>query len=81
MLFARYGSAGGHPVMAKAVVRLADWQADHPFADDRDLERGVLSALRRAGIGAPAPRTLYEHEPDDDGEGEEERELEPRRRG
>jgi nanoRNase/pAp phosphatase (c-di-AMP/oligoRNAs hydrolase) len=45
--FGRYGSAGGHPVMAKAVLKLAEWRADHPFSDDRQLERTVSRALRR----------------------------------
>lgn len=53
--FLRYGSAGGHPVMAKAVVRLDAWRADHSFSDERGLERTVLRALRRA-LAAPLTR-------------------------
>lgn len=49
--FARYGSAGGHPVMAKAVMELTAWRRAHPFANERGLERTVLRALRRA-LGA-----------------------------
>lgn len=45
--FAAYGSAGGHPVMAKAVVDLAAWRKDHPYHDERGLERGVLAVLRK----------------------------------
>src|SRR5919202_4563182 len=46
--FLRYGSAGGHPVMAKTVVSLAKWRADHPYRDERGLERTILAALRKA---------------------------------
>jgi hypothetical protein len=46
--FSSYGSAGGHPVMAKVVLRLRAWKADHPFADDRQIERAVFNALRDA---------------------------------
>jgi nanoRNase/pAp phosphatase (c-di-AMP/oligoRNAs hydrolase) len=46
--FGRYGSAGGHAVMAKVVMNLSAWRADHPFSDDRGLERTILRALRRA---------------------------------
>lgn len=45
--FGAYGSAGGHPVMAKAVVELARWREDHPYRDERALERGVLALLRK----------------------------------
>lgn len=51
LLFGRYGSAGGHPVMAKAVIEIAAWKKDHPFADDAELERSVRAAMRKAGIG------------------------------
>jgi nanoRNase/pAp phosphatase (c-di-AMP/oligoRNAs hydrolase) len=47
-IFLSYGSAGGHPVMAKTVVELAAWRKDHPFDDERGLERTVLRALRRS---------------------------------
>jgi len=46
--FKRYGSAGGHPVMAKAVMGLDQWRRDHPFRDTRSLERTVQQALRKA---------------------------------
>jgi nanoRNase/pAp phosphatase (c-di-AMP/oligoRNAs hydrolase) len=57
--FLRYGSAGGHPVMAKAVVSLVKWRADHPYRTERGLERTVLAALREAfaDAGRPHPRT------------------------
>ena len=45
-IFAPYGSAGGHPVMAKTVVDLKDWRADHPFTDQNGLERTIRRALR-----------------------------------
>jgi nanoRNase/pAp phosphatase (c-di-AMP/oligoRNAs hydrolase) len=44
-IFARYGSAGGHPVMAKTVVDLKAWRADHPFTDQKGLERSVRREL------------------------------------
>ncbi|HJU64372.1 MAG TPA: hypothetical protein VJ596_01785 [Gemmatimonadaceae bacterium] len=46
-LFAEYGSAGGHPVMAKAVVKLIEWRKAHPYHDDRELERIVRRELER----------------------------------
>lgn len=46
--FMRFGSAGGHPVMAKAVMDIDAWRGAHAFTDERSLERGVLRALRRA---------------------------------
>jgi nanoRNase/pAp phosphatase (c-di-AMP/oligoRNAs hydrolase) len=53
--FDRYGSAGGHAVMAKAVIRLADWRRAHDARGDRGLEMSVARAVRRAL--APPPRT------------------------
>ena len=50
--FGAFGSAGGHPVMAKAVVRLPHWRREHGAGDDRALERSVLRALRGVGLGA-----------------------------
>jgi nanoRNase/pAp phosphatase (c-di-AMP/oligoRNAs hydrolase) len=52
-VFGRYGSAGGHPVMAKVVVSLSAWRAEHSYADERGLERTILRALRRALEPAP----------------------------
>ena len=47
--FDSYGSAGGHPVMAKAVIRMRDWRAAHPSATGgRALERTVREELQRA---------------------------------
>ncbi len=51
--FGRYGSAGGHAVMAKAVIRLAAWRKAHPVADDRALARSIHTALTRALTGGP----------------------------
>jgi nanoRNase/pAp phosphatase (c-di-AMP/oligoRNAs hydrolase) len=53
-LFAPYGSAGGHPVMAKTVIDLKAWRADHPFRDQQELARTVRRALlgELAGEGA-----------------------------
>jgi hypothetical protein len=51
--FKRYGSAGGHPVMAKAVMDLEAWRGDHPFRDTRSLERTVQQALRKTLHGLP----------------------------
>ena len=44
-IFSPYGSAGGHPVMAKTVIDLKAWRADHPFTDQKGLERGVRRVL------------------------------------
>lgn len=46
--FLPYGSAGGHPVMAKAVIDLTAWRANHRYTDERALERTIVAALRRA---------------------------------
>jgi nanoRNase/pAp phosphatase (c-di-AMP/oligoRNAs hydrolase) len=46
-LFAEYGSAGGHPVMAKAVVKLRAWRKAHPYRDDGELEKVVRRELER----------------------------------
>jgi nanoRNase/pAp phosphatase (c-di-AMP/oligoRNAs hydrolase) len=46
-IFAPYGSAGGHPVMAKTVIDLKAWRADHPFADQKGLKRSVRRELLR----------------------------------
>ncbi|MBX6331851.1 MAG: hypothetical protein IRY91_08390 [Gemmatimonadaceae bacterium] len=57
-VFLPYGSAGGHPVMAKTVIDLAAWRRDHPFTTERALERGIQRALLRAlrtPLPAPAP--------------------------
>jgi nanoRNase/pAp phosphatase (c-di-AMP/oligoRNAs hydrolase) len=45
-IFSPYGSAGGHPVMAKAVIDLESWLADHPSRDERGLERTMRRVLR-----------------------------------
>lgn len=45
-MFCRYGSAGGHPIMAKAVVRLAAWRADHPFQTDDELAAELGEQVR-----------------------------------
>jgi nanoRNase/pAp phosphatase (c-di-AMP/oligoRNAs hydrolase) len=47
-IFLPYGSAGGHPVMAKAVIELRSWRADHPFEDQKGLERTIRRALAGA---------------------------------
>ena len=52
-LFCRYGSAGGHPIMAKAVIRLASWRADHPFDTEDELAAELGSQLRDALGVAP----------------------------
>jgi nanoRNase/pAp phosphatase (c-di-AMP/oligoRNAs hydrolase) len=53
--FDRYGSAGGHAVMAKAVIRLVDWRRTHEAHGDRGLEMSIARAVRRAL--APASRS------------------------
>jgi hypothetical protein len=47
-MFCHYGSAGGHPIMAKAVLRLASWRADHPFETDAELAARLGAQLREA---------------------------------
>lgn len=47
-IFGKYGSAGGHDIMAKAVVRLTAWRTAHPYRDEAELVRDVGAALRRA---------------------------------
>lgn len=47
-LFGEYGSAGGHAIMAKAVVRLAAWREDHPFKSDDELATQLGEILRDA---------------------------------
>ncbi|HET7585132.1 MAG TPA: hypothetical protein VFK13_09495 [Gemmatimonadaceae bacterium] len=46
--FGRYGSAGGHAVMAKAVIRLAAWRRDHRLTSDDGLARSIHRALAAA---------------------------------
>jgi nanoRNase/pAp phosphatase (c-di-AMP/oligoRNAs hydrolase) len=53
--FDRYGSAGGHAVMAKAVIRLADWRRAHDAHGDRGLEMSIARAVRRALTPASRP--------------------------
>jgi nanoRNase/pAp phosphatase (c-di-AMP/oligoRNAs hydrolase) len=55
-LFSPYGSAGGHPVMAKTVIDLKSWRAEHPFTDQKGLERTVRRALLTHLASSPAPR-------------------------
>jgi nanoRNase/pAp phosphatase (c-di-AMP/oligoRNAs hydrolase) len=50
--FDRYGSAGGHAMMAKAVIYLADWRRAHRAHGDRGLEMGLTRAVRRALLPA-----------------------------
>lgn len=56
--FGKYGSAGGHPMMAKAVVPLDSWRTRRSFTGQRGLERSVRRALRAAlaRAGPPGPR-------------------------
>jgi nanoRNase/pAp phosphatase (c-di-AMP/oligoRNAs hydrolase) len=46
--FDQYGSAGGHAVMAKAVILVADWRRSHDAHGDRGLELSIGRAVRRA---------------------------------
>ena len=54
--FARYGSAGGHAVMAKAVIRLTDWRRAHAARGDRGLEMSIARTVRRALAPASGQR-------------------------
>ncbi len=48
--FGEFGSAGGHPVMAKAVIRLADWKRarriTQPSGVEPSIRRALMAALR-----------------------------------
>ena len=46
--FDQYGSAGGHAVMAKAVIHLADWRRTHDAHGERGIELSIARAVRRA---------------------------------
>ncbi|MGQ0714266.1 MAG: DHH family phosphoesterase [Gemmatimonadaceae bacterium] len=46
--FGRFGSAGGHAVMAKAVIRLDDWKRAHRVRGDRGIELSIGRAIHRA---------------------------------
>ena len=50
--FDRFGSAGGHAVMAKAVIHLADWRRAHRAQGDRGVEMSLTRAVRRALLPA-----------------------------
>ena len=54
--FDRYGSAGGHAVMAKAVIQLADWRRTHDVHGERGLEMSIARAVRRALLPASRRR-------------------------
>lgn len=45
--FDRYGSAGGHAVMAKAVIHLDEWKNAHRVHGDRGVELSVGRAVHR----------------------------------
>ncbi len=51
-LFDEFGSAGGHPVMAKAVVTLREWRKRYRVPDDAAIARKVHRLLLGA-LGAP----------------------------
>lgn len=54
--FAQYGSAGGHAVMAKAVIHVADWRRAHDAHGERGLELSIARAVRRALVPASRAR-------------------------
>ena len=54
--FDQYGSAGGHAVMAKAVIHVADWRRAHDAHGDRGLELSIGRAIRRALVPASRAR-------------------------
>jgi nanoRNase/pAp phosphatase (c-di-AMP/oligoRNAs hydrolase) len=54
--FDRYGSAGGHAVMAKAVIQLANWRRAHRVHSDRGLEMSLTRAVCRALLPASRAR-------------------------
>jgi len=48
--FSPFGSAGGHPMMAKTVVPLPAWKTAHAYTDQEGLARSIRRALRAALI-------------------------------
>jgi nanoRNase/pAp phosphatase (c-di-AMP/oligoRNAs hydrolase) len=46
--FSAFGSAGGHPMMAKTVVPLAAWKTAHRFTDQDGLARSIRRELNKA---------------------------------
>lgn len=46
--FGNYGSAGGHAVMAKAVISVREWRSSHTAQGERGLEQSLARAIRRA---------------------------------
>ena len=54
--FDQYGSAGGHAVMAKAVIHIADWRRTHDVHGDRGLDLSIARAVRRALLPASRSR-------------------------
>lgn len=47
-VFSAFGSAGGHPMMAKTVVPLPAWRRAHRFTDQEGLARSIRRALHEA---------------------------------
>jgi nanoRNase/pAp phosphatase (c-di-AMP/oligoRNAs hydrolase) len=47
-VFSAYGSAGGHPMMAKTVVPLPAWRRTHRFTDQNGLARSIRRELQKA---------------------------------
>jgi nanoRNase/pAp phosphatase (c-di-AMP/oligoRNAs hydrolase) len=58
-LFGSYGSAGGHAIMAKAVVRLSSWRAVNPYEGEEELVEQIREALRRA-LSSKSVGAVYE---------------------
>jgi len=46
--FSAFGSAGGHPMMAKTVVPLVEWRKAHPFTSQEGLGRTIRRELVKA---------------------------------
>jgi hypothetical protein len=46
--FSAFGSAGGHPMMAKTVVPLVEWKKVHPFRSQEGLGRTIRRELVKA---------------------------------
>ena len=49
--FSAFGSAGGHPMMAKTVVPLPAWRKAHAFANQDALARSIRRELVKALAG------------------------------
>ncbi len=60
-LFGAHGSAGGHAIMAKAVLRLPSWRAEHPYENEEELVEQIGEALR-GELSSKSTGAVYEND-------------------